>query len=241
MERGFRLMPHAILQARMSSSRLPGKVLRPVLGEPMLGRQIERLKRSQRLTGLTIATSTDASDDVIEAYADQIGVACFRGPLDDVLGRFIGALEAAGNPKTFVRLTADCPLADWRLVDACISAHEAAGADYTHNSPGWTFPKGLDVEVCETAALRRADREGRDAYDREHVTPYIYGHPELFRIEAVTRDPPLRFRWTVDTPEDFAFVTAVYEALYPANPAFTSEDVLDWQATHPDQVLPNDV
>jgi spore coat polysaccharide biosynthesis protein SpsF len=232
-------MPHAILQARMSSSRLPGKVLRPVLGEPMIGRQIERLKRSERLTGLTIATSTDASDDVIEAYANQIGVACHRGPLDDVLGRFIGALEAAGNPKTFVRLTADCPLADWRLVDACIAAHEAAGADYTHNSPDWTFPKGLDVEVCETAALRRADAEGRSAYDREHVTPYIYGHPELFRIEAVTRDPPLRYRWTVDTPEDFAFVTAVYAALYPANPAFTSEDVLDWQATHPDQVLPN--
>jgi spore coat polysaccharide biosynthesis protein SpsF len=232
-------MPHAILQARMSSSRLPGKVLRPVLGEPMIGRQIERLKRSERLTGLTIATSTDASDDVIEAYANQIGVACFRGPLDDVLARFIGALEAAGNPKTFVRLTADCPLADWKLLDACIAAHEAAGADYTHNSPGWTFPKGLDVEVCETAALRRADAEGRTPYDREHVTPYIYGHPELFRIEAVTRDPPLRYRWTVDTPEDFAFVTAVYAALYPANPAFTSEDVLDWQATHPDQVLPN--
>jgi len=232
-------MPHAILQARMSSSRLPGKVLRPVLGEPMIGRQVERLRRSTRLTGLTIATSVDASDDVIEAYANQIGVACFRGPLDDVLARFIGALEAAGSPKTFVRLTADCPLADWRLLDACIDAHQAVGADYTHNSPGWTYPKGLDVEICETAALRRADAEGRTAYDREHVTPYIYGHPELFRIEAVTRDPPLRYRWTVDTPEDFAFVTAVYAALYPANPAFTSDDVLEWQATHPDQVLPN--
>ena len=232
-------MPHAILQARMSSSRLPGKVLRPVLGEPMIGRQVERLRRSTRLTGLTIATSVDASDDVIEAYANQIGVACFRGPLDDVLARFIGALEAAGSPKTFVRLTADCPLADWRLLDACIDAHQAAGADYTYNSLNWTYPKGLDVEVCETAALRRADAEGRTAYDREHVTPYIYGHPELFRIEAVTRDPPLRYRWTVDTPEDFAFVTAVYAALYPANPAFTSDDVLEWQATHPDQVLPN--
>ena len=234
-------MPHAILQARMSSSRLPGKVLRPVLGEPMLGRQVERLRRSMRLTGLTIATSTDASDDVIEAYAGQIGVGCFRGPLDDVLARFIGALAAAGDPKTFVRLTADCPLADWRLVDTCIAAHEAAQADYTYNSLNWTYPKGLDVEVCETAALHRADAEGRTPYDREHVTPYIYGHPKLFKIEAVTRDPPLRYRWTVDTPADFAFVTAVYAALYPANPAFTSEDVLEWQATHPDQVLPNDV
>jgi spore coat polysaccharide biosynthesis protein SpsF len=234
-------MALAILQARMSSSRLPGKVMRPLLGEPMIGRQVERLRRSTRLSGLTIATSIDASDDVIAAYAGQIGVDCFRGPLDDVLGRFVGALAAAGNPATFVRLTADCPLADWRLVDACIEAHVAAGADYTYNSLNWTYPKGLDVEVCETAALLRADREGQSAYDREHVTPYIYGHPDLFRLEAVTRDPPLRYRWTVDTPEDFAFVSAVYADLYPANPAFTSEDVLDWQATHPDQVLPNEV
>jgi spore coat polysaccharide biosynthesis protein SpsF len=234
-------MAHAILQARMSSSRLPGKVLRPVLGEPMIGRQVERLRRARRLDGLTIATSTDASDDVIAAYARRIGVDCFRGPLDDVLARFIGALAAAGNPRTFVRLTADCPLADWRLVDRCIEAHQAADADYTYNSLNWTFPKGLDVEVCATAALMRAAAEGLTPYDREHVTPYIYGHPELFRLEAVTRDPPLRYRWTVDTPEDFAFVTAVYEALYPANPAFTSEDVLDWQASHPDQVLPNQV
>jgi spore coat polysaccharide biosynthesis protein SpsF len=232
-------MALAILQARMSSTRLPGKVMRPILGSPMIGRQVERLRRARRLDGLVIATSTDADDDVIEAYAREIGVDCHRGPLDDVLGRFIGALAAAGNPKTFVRLTADCPLADWRLVDRCIEAHQAAGADYTHNTPGWTYPKGLDVEVCETSALARADAEGREPYDREHVTPFIYGHPALFTIERVTRDPPLRYRWTVDTPEDFAFVEAVYQALYPANPAFTTEDVLDWQAAHPDQVLPN--
>jgi spore coat polysaccharide biosynthesis protein SpsF len=234
-------MAHAILQARMSSSRLPGKVMRPLLGEPMIGRQVERLRRSRRLSGLTIATSTDGADDAIEAYARQIGVQVFRGPLDDVLGRFIGALAAAGDPQTFVRLTADCPLADWRLVDRCIEAHHAAGADYTYNSLNWTFPKGLDVEVCETAALRRAERDAHSAYDREHVTPFIYGHPDAFELEAVTRDPPLRYRWTVDTAEDFAFVSAVYADLYPANPAFTSEDVLDWQAAHPDQVLPNEV
>jgi spore coat polysaccharide biosynthesis protein SpsF len=234
-------MALAILQARMSSTRLPGKVMRPILGEPMIGRQVERVRRARRLSGVVIATSTAPDDDVIEAYAAEIGVGCYRGPLDDVLGRFVGALKPAGNPKTFLRLTADCPLADWRLIDACIDAHQAAGADYTHNSPGWTFPKGLDVEVCETAALLRADAEGRTPYEREHVTPFIYGHPELFKIERITRDPPLRYRWTVDTPEDFAFVTAVYAALYPTNPAFTSEDILDWQATHPDQVLPHEI
>ncbi len=234
-------MALAILQARMSSTRLPGKVMRPILGAPMIGRQIERLKRAERLSGIVVATSDADDDKVVADYAASLGVGCFRGPLDDVLARFLGALDEAGSPKTFVRLTADCPLADWRLIDRCIEAHAAAGADYTHNSPGWTFPKGLDVEVCETSALLRAAREGTSAYDREHVTPFIYGHPELFRIERITRDPPLRYRWTVDTPEDFAFVTKVYAALYPANPAFTSEDVLDWQAANPGEVLPHEI
>lgn len=231
----------AVLQARISSTRLPGKVMRPILGEPMIGRQIERLRRAERLSGILVATSDDASDDVIETYARGVGIGVHRGPLDDVLSRFIGALAQAGDPKTFVRLTADCPLADPALIDRCIERHAASGADYTYNSLDWTFPKGLDVEVCETEALRRADRETTDAYDREHVTPYIYRHPQLFRLNPITRDPPLRYRWTVDTPEDFGFVSAVYEALYPRNPAFTSEDILDWQAANPDRVLPNDV
>jgi spore coat polysaccharide biosynthesis protein SpsF len=231
----------AILQARMSSTRLPGKVMRPILGQPMIARQIERLRRARRLSGVMVATSTDASDDVIEAWSRSNGLGVWRGPLNDVLARFVGALEAAGTPKTFVRLTADCPLADPALIDACIASHAASGADYTHNTPDWTYPKGLDVEVCETAALMRAARESADPYDHEHVTPYIYRHPELFRLNRVTRDPPLRYRWTVDTPEDFAFVTAVYDALYPGKPDFDTADILAWQDAHPDQVLPNAV
>jgi spore coat polysaccharide biosynthesis protein SpsF len=230
----------AVLQARMSSTRLPGKVMRPILGEPMIGRQIERLRRAKGLTGVVVATSTDALDDVIEAYCRTIGVDCHRGPLDDVLARFIGALKAVGEPRTFARLTADCPLADWTLIDRCVEAHAASGADLTYNSLGWTYPKGLDVEICETAALLRVGEEAADPYDREHVTPYIYRHPEQFRLDTVTRDPPLRYRWTVDTPADFAFVTAVYAALYPGKPAFTSEDILVWQAENPDRALPNE-
>lgn len=231
----------AVLQARMSSSRLPGKVLREILGQPMLARQIERLRRASRLTELVVATSTRPEDDAIAACCQTIGAACHRGPLDDVLARFLGALAAAGEPKTFLRLTADCPLADWSLIDRCVAAHEASGADLTHTSRDWTFPKGLDVEVCETAALVEAGRQAKDPYEREHVTPYIYRHPERFRLHDLTRDPPLRYRWTVDTPEDFAFVDAVYQALYPAKPDFTSDDVLAWQADHPDQVLLNHV
>ena len=229
----------AILQARMSSTRLPGKVLRPILGKPMLGRQIERLRRARGLGGLMVATSTDPGDDAIAAYCATIGADCWRGPLDDVRARFFGALAAAGSPRSFVRLTADCPLADPALIDRCIESHTETGADYTYTSKGWTFPKGLDVEIVETAALDRAARDSDDAYDREHVTPYIYHHPERFKLNALTRDPPARWRWTVDTPEDFTFVTAVYEALYPGKPDFTSEDVLAWQTQHPDQALPN--
>ncbi len=231
----------AVLQARMSSSRLPGKVLAPILGQPMIALQIERLRRARRLSGLVVATSAQAEDDPIAACCQEIGVACYRGPLGDVLARFVGALAAAGTPKTFLRLTADCPLADWSLVDRCIEAHEASGADLTYTSEGWTFPKGLDVEVVETEALIEADREARDPYEREHVTPYIYRHRERFALHSLTRDPPLRYRWTVDTPEDFAFVSAVYGALYPGRPDFTSEDVLAWQAEHPDRVLINDI
>lgn len=231
----------AILQARMSSTRLPGKVMRPLLGQPMIARQVERLRRARSLTGLVVATSTDPGDEVIADWCARAGVGCFRGPLDDVRARFLGALEAAANPATFMRLTADCPLADPALVDRCVESHAATGADYTYTSRDWTFPKGLDVEVCQTAALRRAAAESDDPYDREHVTPYIYRHPDRFRLNAITRAPPLRYRWTVDTPEDFAFVTAVYEALYPGKPDFTSQDVLAWQAAHPDQVLPNAV
>jgi spore coat polysaccharide biosynthesis protein SpsF len=231
----------AILQARMSSTRLPGKVMRPILGEPMIGRQVERLRRARALSGIVVATSTDASDDVIAAWCADAGVNCWRGPLDDVMARFLGVLETAGHPKTFVRLTADCPLADPALIDRCVAAHAASGADYTYNSKDWTYPKGLDVEVCETSALVRAAAETSAPYDHEHVTPYIYNHPDKFRLNPIMRDPPLRYRWTVDTPEDFAFVTAVYQALYPAKPDFDSEDILAWQAAHPDQALANTI
>lgn len=229
----------AILQARMSSTRLPGKVLRPILGRPMLERQIERLRRSERLTRIVVATSTEPDDDPLAAVARAFGVEVHCGDLRDVLDRFHGALQAFGPVERFVRLTADCPLTDPGLLDRCIDKHAEEGWDVVHVSAGATFPKGLDVEVVTAAALDAAWREARDPYEREHVTPFLYRRPERFRIGAITRDPPLRYRWTVDTPEDFAFVTEVYEALYPHDPAFTTDDVLAWQAKHPDQVIPN--
>jgi spore coat polysaccharide biosynthesis protein SpsF len=223
-----------ILQARMSSTRLPGKVLAPLAGAPMLQRQVERVQRARRIGRLVVATSADRSDNPIEALCQEIGVACHRGPLDDVLARFQGALEAFGPTDHLVRLTGDCPLADWEVIDATIARHLETEADYTSNTLTLTFPKGQDVEVMKAEHLAAAAREAADPYEREHVTPFLYRHPERFRLVNLERDPPAPdLRWTVDTPEDFAFVTRVYEALYPANPAFTSDDVIRLTAGEP--------
>jgi spore coat polysaccharide biosynthesis protein SpsF len=218
----------AILQARMSSTRLPGKVMAPVLDEPMIGRQLERLSRAARLQRIVVATSQDPSDDPLAAYCEGLGYPVFRGSLDDVLGRFMGALDAFSEADTVVRLTADCPLADPAVIDATIARHEETGADYTSNTPAVrTFPHGLDTEVMGRSALEAAWREAKDPYEREHVTPFIYRRPERFRIASLSRAPSLaHLRWTVDVPEDLAFVREVYAQLYPAHPAFTSDEVV---------------
>ena len=225
----------------MSSNRLPGKVMAPILGLPMIGRQIERIRRARRVSRLLVATSEREDDDGLAGYCHGIGAQVYRGALADVLERFHEALIAAGEVEHFLRLTADCPLTDPGVIDLCIARHLESGADYTHNSAGWTFPKGLDVEVCRTEVLNTAWWEATSGYDREHVTPFIYNRPQRFRIEQVTRDPPLRYRWTVDTPQDFAFAADVYAALYPAKPAFATADILAWQEAHPDRVLVNEV
>jgi spore coat polysaccharide biosynthesis protein SpsF len=220
-----------ILQARMSSSRLPGKVMRPILGTPMMGRQIERLRRSRSLGELVVATSTDASDDVVADYAASLGCGVHRGSLQDVLARYVGAAAAFGPADHVVRVTADCPLADWSVIDACIALHLESGADYTSNTVERTYPKGLDVEVVKARLLPVAAAESNDPYDHEHVTPYFYRNPQRFGIQQLVQSPDHNeIRWTVDYPEDFEFVTRVYEALYPAKPYFSSADIygLGW-------------
>lgn len=217
----------AILQARVTSTRLPNKVLAPILGQPMLARQIERLRRATTLDKLVVATSDDASDDPLAALCASIGVPCHRGSLGDVLARFQGACAAFGPADHIVRLTGDCPLADPAVIDDVVRHHLAAGADYTANAIQPSWPDGLDVEVMRAAVLQRAFDEARLPSEREHVTPYIHKHPEWFRIEHVKGDRDLStLRWTVDEPADLAFVTEVYAALYPKNPAFATAEIL---------------
>ena len=229
----------AILQARMSSSRLPGKVLKPILGEPMILRQIERLRRARSITRLAVATSVEPSDDPLAGRLAEAGIEVVRGSLDDVLGRFAVALAACGPAEHVMRLTADCPLADPEVVDRCAAVHLAQGADYTANTFGRTFPRGLDVEVVRASALLAAAAEATEVYDREHVTPFVIARPDRFARAEVRRDPPERWRWTVDTVEDFAFVSSVYADLYPRDPAFDSDAILAWQAAHPGVAIPD--
>ncbi len=211
----------------MTSTRLPGKVMAPVLGEPMIGRQIERLRRCRRIDKLMVATSTDGSDDPLAAYCEKLDTAVFRGPLHDVLERFAAAARRNPEAKALVRLTADCPLADPQLIDRVIDHHLAAGADYTSNTLGSrTYPHGLDVEVIRPRVLQDANDYAHDPYEREHVTPYIYRRPEDYKLAGVARHESLaKLRWTVDLPEDLAFVRDVYAKLYPFNPAFTSDAI----------------
>ncbi len=223
----------AVLQARFSSRRLPGKVMRPILGEPMLYRQIERILRVRQIDRLVVATSTDATDDPIARMAEAKGVACFRGSLDDVLDRFYQA-ALPYRPIHVVRLTGDCPLADPAVIDAAIAFHLESGKDYTSNALEPTFPDGLDVEVMRFAALESAWREAKLPSQREHVTPFIYQHPENFAIGHFSQPENLsQLRWTVDEPEDFDLVTAVFEHLYPQKPDFGMRDVLAFLDANP--------
>lgn len=167
-------MAVAILQARMSSSRLPGKVMKPLAGRPMVERQLERLRRCKTLSRLVVATSDDPSDDALASFLADIGVEVHRGPLADVLGRYVGAIEALGISGQVVRLTADCPLADPGVIDDCVRLQASLGVDYCSNGRNRTYPRGLDVEVFDAQDLLTAGRQATDPYDREHVTPFLY-------------------------------------------------------------------
>jgi len=222
----------------MSSTRLPGKVMADVVGAPMILRQIERLRRSRRLDEILVATSTDALDDGLAAMLALHDILVHRGPLDDVLARYEGALHA--HPaEIVVRLTADCPLADPGAVDAVVDLLIARGLDYAANTPAHrTYPQGLDVEVIRADGLLRAAREATDPYEREHVTPYLYRHPELFAQDFISQAADEgEVRWTVDRPDDLGFVRQVYAALYPDRPAFTSQDVRALVRSRPDLAM----
>jgi spore coat polysaccharide biosynthesis protein SpsF len=226
----------AILQARMSSTRLPGKVLMPLAGAPMIVRQIERIARARRIDRIVVATSVDPGDDRLVDAVRREAIAVHRGSLEDVQARFVGALDAHGPADHVVRLTADCPLADPQVIDQTIERVVGAGADYGSNTPPHrTYPKGLDVEVMTAGALRSAALRATTPEEREHVTWTLHRRPDAYRQAFLSQGPEEGdVRWTVDYPHDYAFVAAVYDALYPMNRAFTSDDVRAFLRTRED-------
>jgi spore coat polysaccharide biosynthesis protein SpsF len=215
--------PVAIIQARMGSSRLPGKVLADVAGAPLLARMVERVRRAHTLSAVVVATPEGPADAPVRALAARLGIGCFAGSEEDVLARYAGAAERFGADPV-VRLTADCPLVDPELIDRCVERFREGAFD--HVALGGEFPDGLDTEVVATAVLRRAHAEARLASEREHVTPWIWKRPERFRCAVVAFPRACAgWRWTVDEPADLAFVRAVYDRLHRPGHVFGWRDV----------------
>jgi spore coat polysaccharide biosynthesis protein SpsF len=216
----------AALQARMGSTRLPGKVVADIGGRPMLVRQIERIVRSARIDRLCVATSDDAADDRIAELAANLDIACHRGPALDVLER-IWQVGRRFEASHIVRLTGDCPLTDPGVVDTVIERHLADGNDLTTNAIDRSFPDGLDVEIATFAALTAARASSLPGPDREHVMPYLYRCANGFRVGAVHAPGSYGAeRWTVDFAEDLEFVRAVFAAFRGREATFSYTDVL---------------
>lgn len=222
-----------IIQARMGSTRLPGKVMLDVGGEPMLAQVVARCRQARTLDAVVVATTARPEDDVLADFCAGRGWPCERGSADDVLDRYVQTARRTGA-DVIVRVTSDCPLIEPEIIDRVVRTLGETSYDYASNTlPPRTFPRGLDVEALTSDALEQAGREDRDPAWREHVTPYVYRHPELFSLAAVVEGSDhADERWTVDTPEDLAFVRAVY-AHFGSRP-FGWRDVLGALDVHPE-------
>lgn len=225
-----------IVQARMGSTRLPGKILKEILEKPLLSYQLERLRKVKKADVVVIATTTNPSDHAVVDFCHLEQIPLFRGSEDDVLDRYFQAAKSFGA-DVVVRVTGDCPLIDPKVIDQVIDFYikNYPNYQYVTNTLERTFPRGLDVEVISFEALEKAAKEANLPREREHVTPYIYSHPDLFSLGSVTHiSNESNHRWTVDTEEDFQLITKILTALYPTKPDFTMDDVLDLLKHHPE-------
>jgi spore coat polysaccharide biosynthesis protein SpsF len=200
----------AIVQARMGSTRLPGKVLMDIGGRTALARVVRRLSRAMLIHEVIVATSGLPADDAIVQECERLDTPCFRGSEADVLDRYYCAAKNF-DADAVVRITSDCPLIDPQLVDETIRVFATEEADYASNVIPRIYPRGLDTEVFTTEALAWAWLEARQPHQREHVTPYFYEHPETFKMASATADADSsQYRWTLDTPEDLDLIRAIY-------------------------------
>lgn len=228
----------ASIEARMTSSRLPGKVLLPILGKPALAIMVERVKKSKYIDSIIIATTINTQDDPIVKLAQEMGVNYYRGSENDVLGR---VLEGARSIKAdiIVELTGDCPFADPALIDRGIEEFFSREVDYASNTIEPTFPNGFDVQVFPTDILARVDKETNDPIDRVHVSYYIYMHPEKFRVYnwvADENNSGADLRVTLDETADYELIQKIFESLSQINENFSASDVVQFLRKSPDLV-----
>jgi len=230
----------AIIQARMSSSRLPGKVLLPLAGKPVLAHVVQRTHACRNVDEVVVATSTDPSDDAINAWCQENEVRCFRGSLHDVLDRYYQAakLHAA---EAIVRITADCPALDTQTVDEVIEGFLDGG--FAFYGLSGEFPDGLDCTVFSFQAIEKAWHEAKLPSEREHVGPYIEKNPQLFKGGGLSKYHGLsHMRWTLDEPRDYDFLSAVFDLLNKQATPFTTEDFLDLLRARPElQTINQDI
>jgi len=221
-----------VVQARMSSSRLPGKVMLPILGKSLLCRMTERLKMIKHPAVIVIATSEEASDEVIEDEANKINIPIFRGSLNNLLDRHFQAAKKH-NAGIVLKIPSDCPLIDPRIIDHVLDFYfENEGEyDYVGNLHPATYPDGNDVEIMTMACIEKAWHEAERPLELEHTTPYIWENPDKFRIGNVAwesgKDYSMSHRFTIDYEADYQFIKRVFEELYPVKPGFSCQDILD--------------
>lgn len=227
----------AIIQARMSSTRLPGKVLKLAAGRTLLERMVERVRKASKVDATWVATTTDPSDDQLVQFCLEQDIPVYRGSLQDVLDRYY-QLAKREVANAVVRLTGDCPLVDPALIDEVIDAFKREGADFACNRlpPPFTrtYPIGLDIEVCTFAALEKAWHNAKEKHQREHVLPYLYETPGKFKVYQLNYQEDLgALRWTVDTPQDLELIRAIYDRFDGRND-FSWLEVLDLYRREPE-------
>ena len=227
----------AIIQARMNSSRLPGKVLMEVAGQPILSHQIRRVEKSKSVKNIVIATTISRSDDAIENLADRLGVGCFRGSESDVLSRFAGVARMV-HADIYIRLTADCPLIDAEILDQVVTllVNQSTKYDYASNVLKRTYPRGLDVEAFFGDTLFRLDRLAITKEDREHVTTYLrIRRPELFACCSLEDEQDNSdLRWTLDAHLDFEVLSRIINWMNLSDPYAPYKEILKFVRAHPE-------
>jgi spore coat polysaccharide biosynthesis protein SpsF len=226
-----------VIQARTGSSRLPGKVTKEILGKPLLVRMIERVQASALRGCVVVATTLDKEDDLIAGICEDNRILCYRGSSLDLLDRHYEAGKWQ-EADAVVKIPSDCPLIDPQIIDKVLQYYLDNNFDYVSNLHPATYPDGNDVEIMSFAALEKAWNEANKDFEREHTTPYIWEHPEKFGIGNVAWETGLDFsmshRFTIDYAEDFMFIKTIYEALYPSNPDFGLQDILNLLNANPE-------